>query len=142
MAAGATTATFLWATPYEMAYLLTHAAVGGDSSCNIDGSGAGSPDLATDSAGSTHLNPLMTALYALQADSRAAFGLGIPTVAVTRPMMNVEIENQVATVGATIVDAKVDADVVGPGGRPRLTCHMMDQGTAVLRIKYVHSTGR
>ena len=139
MAAGATTASLLWADRFQMAYLISHAAGVGDSSCNIDGSSAVTPDLATDAATvvNSHLAGLMTALYADQAAARAAFGMGTATG--TNPVLSLDVDARASVLD---MDVKVDADVTAPNGHPRLTVHAMNEGTAVLVIRRPHSRGR
>ena len=138
MAAGVVSATFLWATPYEMAYLLDCTAGAGDATANLDAAGAATPDPATDSVGQRDIHAIMVALYADQPAARAAFGMGAATA--PNPIAAIEVHSRTGVVDA---DWKVDLDVTAPNSHPRFTIHAMaGAATAILTIKALHSVGK
>jgi hypothetical protein len=145
MAAGAITIAKLWCDNNELAYSLALTGGTGDTGAsNLDGAGAATPDLATDSVGFPGIHNLMTALYANQADCRATFGHGIVTATVTKPLAEIDLQPRdcaLATPAAPSDAAfKVDCDVTGPGAHPRLviragTAAANGAATAILRIR-------
>ena len=144
MAAGITLAK-IWDTPYAVAYLATHAGGAGNVSVNVDAAGAGSPDLVTDSTAGTEIRKLITnnaATGALawlnQAAARGAFGHQA-AVATADPRGKVLV---IPRAGATAPAFRADIDVTAGPGNLRLTVGAIDDGTAVVILRKLHSVGR
>lgn len=145
MAAGAITIARLWCDNNELAYSLALTGGTGDTGAsNLDGAGAGTPDLATDSVGFPGIHNLMTPIYANQADVRATFGMDAMTATVTAPLGTIDLEprDMALATPASPSDGcfKVDCDVDG-AGHPRLVIRagqaavVNGAGTAILRIR-------
>jgi hypothetical protein len=143
--AAAVTLALAYTTPYEVAYIATHAGGAGAATVNVDAAGAATADLVTDTVAGTPIRAIVagdltagTATYLNQAAARAAFGLGAATTA--------QVQGEVLVEGRAAAAAGkhwfCDANVTGGGGNLRFTVGAAVDGTAMIRIKRLHSHGR
>ena len=134
--AAAVTLAKIWHTPYAVAYLATHAGGAGDASVNVDYGAGATPDLNVDTnTGAADIRAVVAATYAAQANARAAFGAGTATA--PNPLGKILVVPRTGTASA---NWKADADVNGTACR--ITVNAEDDGTAVIVLRRIHSTGK
>jgi len=118
--------TLLDRSPHMLKYRVTSAGAEGG---NLDGLGAGTPDLITDSELLSPMAAIMGGTFANQAASRAMF--------LTGTLFDISITPRVATTNWLI-----DADVNGAHPRLTLTAGAADATGMTLTIVYQHSETR
>lgn len=133
----ANTFVHLWTTPYAVAYEVTHGAGPGTDTGHVDWTAGASPSLAVDCPAATALSirNLLATPVAAQANARALFGFDTAAAGVVRGKATI-----IPRTGVLAADWTVDPNVVG--GQMSFDVTAMNDGTAVLIIRRIHSTGR